>query len=226
MTPGRRATVIESGAVPLQNRVTPRGDIVAGPARGTLMGNRGCLHDEARRIVRRVVGGYRAWVTCVLSFKGRRRRVMTPGRYTELFFLDEATALAAGHRPCGECRRADYQRFKHAWATGNPERGISACARIALLDRELHRDRLGRDGGPRTHQADIGRLPDGVFVADAESASAVLVWRGSLWAWSPEGYTRTGSRPPYGDVIVFTPLSTVNAIAAGYVPMVHATADI
>jgi hypothetical protein len=189
------------------------------------MGNRGRLHDERRRIVRRVVGGYRAWVTCVLSFKGRRRQVMTPGRYTELFFLDEATALAAGHRPCGECRRADYQRFKHAWITGNPERGISASARIASLDVELHRDRLDQDGGPRTYGADIGGLPDGGFMAGAEPGSAVLVWRGSLWAWSPEGYTRTGSRPPHGQVTVLTPRSTINAIAAGYIPMVHATAD-
>lgn len=116
------------------------------------MGNRGCLHDEARRIVRPVVGSYRAWVTCVLSFKGRRQPVMRPGRYTELFFL-------------------------------------------------------------------------GVFVAGAEPESAVLVWRGSLWAWSPEGYTRTGPRPTRGQVTVLTPRSTVNAIAAGYIPMVHATAE-
>jgi hypothetical protein len=188
------------------------------------MGNRGCLHDDARRISRRVVGGYRAWVTCVLSFKDRRRLVMAPGRYTELFFLDEATALAAGHRPCGECRRADYRRFKRAWTTGNPERGIGASARIAAVDRELHRDRLDEDGGPRTHRADIGRLPDGVFVAGAEPASALLVWGGSLWMWSPEGYARTGSRPRHGQATVLTPRSTVNAIAAGYLPMVHATA--
>jgi hypothetical protein len=190
-----------------------------------LMGNRGCLHDEARRIVRPVVGGYRAWVTCVLSFKRRRRRVMTPGRYTELFFLDEATALAAGHRPCGECRRTDYQRFKHAWTTANPERGIRFSARIGFLDLELHRDRLDQDRCQRTYRSDIGRLPEGVFVAGAEPASAVLVWRDSLWAWSPEGYTRMGTRPPRGQVTVLTPRSTVNAIAAGYIPIVHATAD-
>jgi hypothetical protein len=189
------------------------------------MGNRGCLHDEARRIVRPLASGCRAWVTCVLSFKRRRRRVMTPGRYTELFFLDEATALAAGHRPCGECRRANYQRFKHAWTRGNPERGIGVSARIGFLDLELHRDRLDQDRRQRTHRSDIGRLPDGAFVAGAEPASAVLVWGGSLWAWSPEGYTRTGSRPTRGQVTVLTPRSTVNAIAAGYIPKVHATAD-
>jgi hypothetical protein len=92
---------------PLQNRVTPSGDLIATAARGTLMGNRGRLHEPCRRIVRRVAGGYRAWVTCRLKFRGRHRTVMAPNRYTELFFLDEATALAAGHRPCGECRRAD-----------------------------------------------------------------------------------------------------------------------
>jgi len=189
------------------------------------MGNRGCLHNEARRIVRPAVGGYRAWVTCVLSFKGRRQPVMRPGRYTELFFLDEATALAAGHRPCGECRRADYQRFKHAWTIGNPEHGICPSDRIAFLDLHLHRDRLGQDRRARTHRADIGQLPDGAFVTGAEPESAVLVWRGALWAWSPGGYTRTGSRPPQGEVTVLTPRSTVNAMAAGYIPMVHATAE-
>jgi hypothetical protein len=150
---------------------------------------------------------------------------MTPGSYMELFFLDEATALAAGHRPCGECRRADYQRFKHAWTVGNPEHGISSSARIAFLDFELHRDRLGGDRCPRTHRADIGDLPEGTFVAGAEPESALLVWRGSLWAWSPAGYTWAGSRPPRGQVTVLTPRSTVNALAAGYIPMVHATAD-
>ena len=210
--------------MPLQNRVTPWGEIVATSPRGTLMGNRGRLHDEQRRIVRPVVGGYRAWVTCVLSFKGRRRRVMTPGRYTELFFLDEATALAAGHRPCGECRRADFLRFKTAWASGNPGRRVASTDRIGLLDLELHRDRLGPDRRPRAYEADVARLPDGVFVRGADPASALLVWRGSLQAWSPAGYARAGPRPLRGTVTVLTPHSTVNAIAAGYVPAVHATA--
>jgi hypothetical protein len=210
--------------VPLQNRVTPRGDIVATPARGTLMGNRGRLHDERRRLVRRVVGGYRAWVTCVLDFKGRRRTVMRPGRYTELFFLDEATALAAGHRPCGECRRADFQRFKEAWTAGNPEHGLAASTPIARIDLQLHRDRLSPDRGARTYRADVGNLPDGVFVEDAEAGSALLLWAGSLWTWSFSGYSRAQARPRGGEVTVLTPRSTVNAITAGYVPQVHPTA--
>jgi len=119
--------------VPLQNRVTPRGDIIATPARGTLMGNRGCLHDEARRIVRPIVGGYRAWVTCVLTFKGRRRPVMRPGRYTELFFLDEATALAAGHRPCAECQRQRYQLFRAHWAAARTVTGSSCWSRSSAI---------------------------------------------------------------------------------------------
>ena len=152
---------------PLQNRVTPFGDLIATPARGTLMGNRGRLHDPGRRIVRRIAGGYRAWVTCLLAFRGRRRAVMAPNRYTELFFLDEATALAAGHRPCGECRRADFRRFKAAWLAGNRDRGLGPDALIGAIDRELHRDRLDPDGRPRTYQAELGSLPDGVFVVGA-----------------------------------------------------------
>ena len=191
------------------------------------MGNRGRLHDEQRRIVRSVVSGYRAWVTCVLRFKGRRRRVMTPGRYTELFFLDEATALAAGHRPCGECRRADFLRFKQAWERGNSGRSVSATGRIGVLDLELHRDRLGPDRRPRTYETEVAGLPDGVFVAgrELELASALLLWRGSLLAWSPAGYTRIDARPPRAAVTVLTPRSTVNAIAAGYAPSVHSTSE-
>src|SRR2546426_6801146 len=149
--------------MPLQNRVTPLGTIVATTARGTLMGNRGRLHDAERRLRRTSVPGYRAWVTCQLEFRRRRRRVMTPGRYTELFFLDEATALAAGHRPCGECRRADFLRFKNAWLSGNRDRGVGETSTISALDRELQRDRLEADGRQRTTEGVLDALPDGVF---------------------------------------------------------------
>jgi hypothetical protein len=206
---------------PLQNRVTPFGDLIATPARGTLMGNRGRLHDLGRRIVRRVAGGSRPWVTCRLEFNGRHRTVMSPGRYTELFFLDEATALAAGHRPCGECRHGDYQRFRTAWLRGNPDRGLAAESLIGAIDRELHRDRLGADGRPRTYQAELRSLPDGVFIVGPSGAESFLVWRGSLHPWSAARYGQP--RPPGRDerVLVLTPRSTVGAIAAGYVPTVH-----
>jgi hypothetical protein len=213
------------GPASLQNRVTPFGALISTPARGTLMGNRGRLHDEHRRVVRRVAAGYRAWVTCVLEFKGRRRPVMRPGRYTELFFLDEATALAAGHRPCGECRRADHHRFKAAWLAGNAERGLGAEAAIAALDRVLHADRLDEGGRQRTYRAALESLPDGVFLTAAGAPdAALLLWGGALRAWSPAGYGPPGARPAAGPVTVLTPRSTVAAMRAGYVPLVHATA--
>jgi hypothetical protein len=210
---------------PLQNRVTPFGDLIRTTAHGTLMGNRGRLHDSRRQIVRRVASGYRTWVTCRLAFRGRHRTVMTPGRYTELFFLDEATALAAGHRPCGECRRADFLRFRDAWLAGNPDRGLNADALVGAIDQELHRDRLGADGQSLTYPATLASLPDGVFVLGAGSGEALLVWRGNLVPWSPAGY----GKPLHGRrgerCIVLTPRSTVAAIAAGYVPRVHASLE-
>src|SRR5947199_10752430 len=107
------------------------------------MGNRGRLHDAERRIVRRVVPSYRAWVTCVLAFRGRKRSVMTPGRYTELFFLDEATALAAGHRPCAECRHARFLSFCRAWGAANAGGGVSSRPTATVIDDRLHAERVG-----------------------------------------------------------------------------------
>ncbi len=206
---------------PLQNRVTPFGDLIATPARGTLMGNRGRLHDPDRRVVRRIAGGYRAWVTCRLAFRGRHRVVMAPNRYTELFFLDEATALAAGHRPCGECRQADFRRFKTAWLVANRDRGLGPDVLIGAIDRELHRDRLEPDGRPRSHLAEVDSLPDGVFVVLSDLVTALLVWRGGLAPWSPAGYGRPRPSPRGEQVRVLTPRSTVAAISAGYMPGVH-----
>jgi hypothetical protein len=212
--------------MPLQNRATPYGDLIAVAARGALMGNRGRLHDATRRVIRRQVSGYRAWVTCLLAFKGRRRAVMAPGRYTELFFLDEVTAFAAGHRPCGECRRADYRRFKVAWLTGNPERGLMAGVPIGAIDRELHQDRLTTDGCQRTFLADdIAALPDGVFIAPGTGRAPLLIWRGALWPWSPEGYGHPEPAPEPQMVTVLTPRSTVQAFAAGYTPSVDGSAE-
>jgi hypothetical protein len=206
---------------PLQNRVTPFGDLIATSARGTLMGNRGRLHDAGRRIVRRVASGYRAWVTCRLAFGGRHRVVMAPNRYTELFFLDEATALAAGHRPCGECRRADFRRFKATWLAANRDRGLRPDARIEAVDRELHRDRLGPDGRSRTYRVERGALPDGVFVVLPDAGNPFLVWREGLVPWSPAGYGPRRRLPHDRPVVVLTPRSTTATIAAGYVPDVH-----
>ena len=201
--------------MPLQNRVTPYGAVVAVPERGLLMGNRGILHDASRRIVRLAQG--RRWIACVLSFRGRRRAVMRPGSYTELFFLDEAVALAAGHRPCAECRRADYDRFRAAWARG---RGVPAPS-ADTMDRALHDDRLATPSIRRTFTAATAALPDGAFV-ELDGRAWLMLGNGML-AWSAGGYVERRARPA-GDVIVITPRCTVDVLRAGYRPLVHPTA--
>ena len=213
--------------MPRQNRVTPFGELVAVSERGTLMGNRGILHDAEGRIRRR--WATRAWITCLLQLKGRRRTVMTPRSYTELFFLDEATALAAGHRPCAECRRADFLRFRGAWLAGNAVLGLSPRAPIAELDRVLHAERLdgtGRAGRKRTWQAPLAELPDGALIVRADEPDVPrLVWRGGLLTWSFAGYGPPARALPDEGVAMLTPPSTVAAIRAGYLPAVHPSAE-
>jgi hypothetical protein len=201
--------------VPLRNRVTPFGELVAVAGRGTLMGNRGVLHDDSRRIVRD--WQVRRWIACVLEFRGRYRPVMQPRRYTELFFLDEATAFAAGHRPCRECRYADYQRFGALWETvhGGP-------ANADAMDRVLHAERL--DGRrKRTYRARLGTLPDGTYVA--LDGKAWLMWRGDLLAWSEAGYDERRPLPNAVDVDVLTPRSIVAMFSAGYPVTVHSSVE-
>jgi len=204
--------------MPLQNRVTPHGDIVFSSARGTLMGNRGCLHDAARSLGRRR-WTTRSWVICLLSFGGRRRELMRPGYYTELFFLDEATALAAGHRPCAECQRDAWRRFAACWAAaaGFDPRSV----RAADLDRSLHAARVDRRRGKVTYTARFGDLPDGaLFVADE---GTFLKWQGTARPWSLDGYGPTVALAAESEVTVVTPRPTVEALRRGYAPAVHAT---
>ena len=201
--------------MPLQNRVTPFGNLVAVEGRGLLMGNRGRLHDAERRIVRYAQG--RRWIACLISFRGRRRTVMSPGLYTELFFLDEAVALAAGHRPCAECRRDDYTRFRAAWA-----RAVSEDTSADGMDMRLDADRLAGPMIKRTYRDAASALPDGAFV-DIGGA-AWLVWRGALHAWAPAGYAER-REPVDGLVTVITPRAIVDVIRAGYQPGVHPSAD-
>lgn len=201
--------------MPLQNRVTPFGEIVADPARGTLLGNRGRLHDGGRTILR--PWQVRRWISCELEFKGRRRQVMTPNRWTELFFLDEATAFAAGHRPCAECRYPDFRRFVDRWTRVHPD----DPAGVDAVDRRLHAERL--DGrAKRTHPADLADLPDGAFVADGGRAWLVLGDR--LLAWTPSGYAEGRPRPTGGPAELLTPPSTVAVLRAGYEPRLHLSA--
>lgn len=193
--------------MPLQNRVDPYGTIITTTARGAWMGNRGLLHDRDRRIHRS--WRLKAWLICRLEFRGRRRNVMTPGLYTELFFLDEATAFSAGHRPCFECRRADYLCFKDAAGYAQP--------RVAAMDDELHRQRLDEAGVKPVWTCEACTLPDGAVVA--LDGAPWLKWQGALHRWRREGYGPPRSVPS-GAVDVLTPRLTINAIRRGYVPQV------
>jgi len=211
--------------MPRQNRVTPFGELIATPERGTLMGNRGRLHDERGRIRR--AWQVKRWLLCVLEFKERRRVIMAPGRYTELFFLDEATGLAAGHRPCAECRHGRFVAFRDAWTAGNPNLVGSGRATADVLDAQLHAERLGPDRSKRLFRANHEELPDGVFVMGKGGGEDVcLLWERQLLAWSPDGYRRRLARPGAEEVQVLTPRSTVAAIRQGYVPEVHPTASL
>jgi hypothetical protein len=202
--------------MPLQNRVTPFGDIVALAGRGLVMGNRGILHDDARRLVR--YSALRRWIACVIEFRGRHRVVMRPHSYTELFFLDEATAFSAGHRPCAECRHADYRKFVDLWELchGKP---VSAD----LIDLQLHTERLAGPRIKRTYHADLARLPDGTYIV--ENDRAWLVLGKTLFAWSDQGYTERRERPAHRKVDVLTPRSTVAVLTAGYRVAVHPSAE-
>ncbi|NLE78035.1 MAG: hypothetical protein GX610_00360 [Rhodococcus sp.] len=184
-----------------RNRVTPFSDIVAVPLRGLFMGNRGCLHKDGD-IVRHHVG--KRWIVCETDFRGRRVEQWTEGRYTVLFFHDEAVALAAGHRPCAECRRGRYNEFRAAWG-GTPS--------ADEMDAQLHRERLGD-----RWNAPWESLPDGAFVVH-DGAPALVSGR-YVVPWSTAGYGAPIERPPKGSVTVLTPPSTVTALAAGYAPVV------
>lgn len=205
----------------LQNRVDPWGVVTATPARGTWMGNRGILHDDDRNLVR--PRAQRAWIICQLAFKERRRELMSPGKYTELFFLDEATALAAGHRPCFECRRDDATRFLNAWR----RRGGREQATVRDVDRELSEQRrLPRSGildGKRAYRAVLANLPDGVMV-DLDGR-AHLVHEGDLVPWNFEGYRTAERRTVRAGAVswVLTPYGTVRALQEGYTLAPHPT---
>jgi hypothetical protein len=209
--------------MPRRNRVTPSGEILATPERGTMMGNRGILHDAGSHIRR--PWQVKRWLLCVLEFRERHRTVMAPNRYTELFFLDEATGLAAGHRPCFECRRSRFLAFRDAWAAGSRPIKGSEPIRAALIDDRLHAERIGPDRSKRIFTADIDELPDGVFVKlGVPDRDAWLIRGDDLLEWSPGGSTRRRRRPRGEAVSVLTPRSTVAAIRAGYVPDVHPSA--
>ena len=202
--------------MPLQNRVRPDGAIVAVAARGLFMGNRGGrLHGEDRRLGSRRWAA-KAWICCLTEFAGRHRTVMGEG-YTELFFLDEATALAAGHRPCFECRRAHAMRFAQMW---NAARGLSGRAMVADMDALLHTERMHRDGGKRLHPIAIADVPEGAVVSSGGIVG--LWWHGRLWPWHAEGY---GAPAYISDATChsLTPPSVLAVLGAGYRPVLHSS---
>jgi hypothetical protein len=206
--------------MPLQNRVTPLGELIADPARGHVYGNRGCLHDATGRIRRRYNG--KRWIACRLEFRGwKRGPLLQPGKFTELFFIDEATAFAAGHRPCALCRRADYDRFCVIWSTLHPgQSGADA------IDAQLHAERVDAITRGQLHSsAPFDSLPDGAFVL--EGHEPFLVLGAELLRWTPSGYTERRSRPGHGMATAITPPSLVAVLHRewhGVVPFLHASA--
>jgi hypothetical protein len=201
----------------LQNRIDPFGNIIKTTARGHWMGNRGILHDEQQNIIRSFK--LKAWLTCVLEFNGRKRQVMAPHRYTELFFLDEATAFAAGHRPCFECRRKDYNRFKMYWLKGNPQYGFDEKISINEIDKILHKERMDKYGQKILHEASIKNIPDGTFIL-LDDKPGVLK-NNLFYAWSPFGYEKATALPNIKKAMVLTPKSIVNTFKAGYIPQIE-----
>jgi hypothetical protein len=205
--------------MPLQNRVTPLGDIVAVPQRGMFTGNRGIIHDPATRTLLKRRWSSRAWITCVCEFRGWRRAVMARQSWTELFFLDEATALAAGHRPCFFCRRDDANRFRAAWAEGN----AVPPPRAKEMDDVLHGERLdGRVKRLHPLRELAEALPDGAMVFTG--GDLFLILKSKALRWSFDGYQPANM--PTGDVQLITPPSTMRALRAGYRPMLHPSAAI
>ena len=208
-----------SRTTPLQNRVTPTGAIVADPGRGLLMGNRGCLHDPDGRL-----GAARwrskLWICCTLTWKDVRRDPMPPGRWTALFFLDETTALAAGHRPCAYCRRADFVAFAEGWRRAQ---GLAQRPRAAQIDARLHSERVDpRSRHQVTRPALVGELPDGVIIW--RDGAAGLLLGACMLPWSFTGYEAPIGLSPATPVELLTPPATAAAIACGYRPLVHPSA--
>jgi hypothetical protein len=207
-------------AAPRQNRVNPLGELIADPARGLVYGNRGCLHDESGRIRRRYNG--KRWISCRLEFKGwQRKALLQPGKFTELFFLDEATAFAAGHRPCALCRREDYRAFVERWRRAYP-----AARGADDVDEQLHRERVDPETRRhRVHRVSFADLPDGAFVLHEGAPQLVLGDR--LRRWSPAGYT-SWTRRPAAEAVLVTPPSLLPILREGWqpvVPLLHPSSE-
>jgi hypothetical protein len=201
----------------LQNRVDPFGNLIRTPARGAWTGTRGVIHNDMQEITRPYK--LKAWLTCKLEFKGRKRKVMSPERYTELFFLDEATAFAAGHRPCCECRRDDFDKFKSLWLAGNPEYNFDKKTSIQKIDDVLHGERINKHKSKVTFEENFHNIPNGTFILYNENP--FLVMNNQMFLWTPFGYAKEISLPKTNKLIILTPKSVVNTFNAGYSPQIH-----
>ena len=206
--------------MPLQNRVDPWGQLKAVPMRGSLMGNRGILHNGSRQIVRPWAG--KSWVTCALRYNDIHRTVFSAGSYSELFFLDDATAFAAGHRPCNTCRKPRYGEFKTAWVRANHPDSAAGNVAITEIDKVLHAERAIAGGGKVRFNAPLNTLPSGTLFEYEDAA--FLVWRGAAHRWSFDGYSRSALQVGPQAVKVLTPASVVRMFRSGFVPSVHVSA--
>jgi hypothetical protein len=209
--------------MPLQNRVTPFSTIVAITERGAFTGNRGVIHNEQKKIIKHHAVKY--WITCVLEYKGKRRELMTPNRWTELFFLDEATAFAAGHRPCGFCRHADFKQFKQLWLQANGKKyGLSENVKMDVIDNCIHAERLDKNNLQKTFAAILNTLPNGVFIKLNDKTEAYLWHRQQLYQWSFGGYQKMTAVDTNQLVQVLTPAGYVEVFRLGYEVQVHVSA--
>jgi hypothetical protein len=204
----------------LQNRVNPFSKIIANSERGTYIGNRGIIHNNQKEIIKNHAVKY--WITCLLEYKGMHREVMTPNRWTELFFLDEATAFAAGHRPCGFCRHSHFKIFKTLWLQANgAQHSLLKNATIDAIDVVIHAERLDKNNAQKTFTATLHTLPDGVFIKLPENKNAYLWYNQKLYVWSFNGYKKMNKNNKYKMVDVLTPMSYVEVFRLGYKPQIH-----
>lgn len=206
----------------LRNRIDPAGQFHAVPDRGTLMGNRGILHDEQNQIVR--PWAHQHWVFCRLEFKViKRPKPFSEGNYSELFFLDEATAFSAGHRPCNYCQRERTQEFKECWGKANLPVEQRSLQTLDALDKRLHKERAVRGGMKIVFSGNVDELPVGTMFSHAGAMFAVC--EAGYRKWSFSGYGRTESIPTGTAVSILTPQSVVAAFRTGFVPQMHASAS-
>jgi len=202
--------------MPLQNRVDPWGKLHAVSDKGLFLGNRGIIHNDQKEII--ASHKIQGWVTCRLSYKGVSRQIMAPGKYTELFFLDEATAFSAGHRPCAQCRNKRYREFKKLWIEANVKLLGERPPTAANIDKIIHHERINK-GEKVTYTADCMLLPNGTIVQI--NSSAYIIWEKELFKWSFSGYSPSEKEQEIKSVEVLTPKSYVRMYSKGYIPCVH-----